>query len=51
MDAKFWDVLVGSTALSLQIGHRINIEIELFSRQPFDENKLFFYQEGIYGFS
>ena len=50
-DVRYWDVLVGGTALSLQIGHQISIEIDLFSRQPFDGNKLFIYLEGIYGFS
>lgn len=29
-------VLVGGTALSLQIGHRISIDIDLFSDKPFD---------------
>ena len=32
--------LVGGTALSLQIGHRISIDIDLFTTTPFDENKL-----------
>lgn len=31
--------LVGGTALSLQIGHRISIDIDLFSQKPFDENE------------
>lgn len=29
-------VLVGGTALSLQIGHRISIDIDLFSNKTFD---------------
>lgn len=29
-------VLVGGTALSLQIGHRISIDIDLFNDKPFD---------------
>jgi hypothetical protein len=32
--------LVGDTAISLQIGHRISIDIELFSEKPFEENNL-----------
>jgi hypothetical protein len=28
-------VLVGGTALSLQVGHRISIDIDLFSNKPF----------------
>lgn len=36
-DAKLSDfVLVGGTALSLQIGHRISIDIDLFNDKPFD---------------
>lgn len=35
--------LVGGTALSLQIGHRISIDIDLFSEKPFDENLLLNY--------
>jgi len=37
--------LVGGTALSLQIGHRISIDIDLFSLNPFDENKMLAYLE------
>ncbi len=37
--------LVGGTALSLLIGHRISIDIDLFSVNPFDENKLVAYLE------
>lgn len=37
--------LVGGTALSLQIGHRISIDIDLFSRQSFDVNELLSYLE------
>jgi hypothetical protein len=32
--------LVGGTALSLQIGHRISLDIDLFSLGGFDKNKL-----------
>ena len=37
--------LVGGTALSLQIGHRVSIDIDLFSRDPFDENEMLVYLE------
>jgi Nucleotidyl transferase AbiEii toxin, Type IV TA system len=33
-------VLVGGTALSLQIGHRKSIDIDLFTTQPFDSDKM-----------
>ena len=33
-------VLVGGTALSLQIGHRKSIDIDMFSEQPFDAEEL-----------
>ncbi len=42
--------LVGGTALSLQIGHRMSIDIDLFSQNPFDENKLLAYLENQYRF-
>ena len=42
--------LVGGTALSLMIGHRISIDIALFSQQPFDENKLSAHVETAMGF-
>lgn len=35
-DEVFKDfVLVGGTALSLQLGHRISVDIDLFSETPF----------------
>jgi hypothetical protein len=37
--------LVGGTALSLQIGHRISIDIDLFSQNSFDEGALSVYLE------
>jgi len=37
--------LVGGTALSLQIGHRISIDLDLFSINSFDENKMLVYLE------
>jgi hypothetical protein len=42
--------LAGGTALSLQIGHRISIDIDLFTEKPFDENKLSAYLEQQKGF-
>lgn len=33
-------ILVGGTSLSLQIGHRISIDIDLFSRNNFDSEEL-----------
>lgn len=32
--------LVGGTALSLQIGHRISIDLDMFTAEPFDTNEL-----------
>jgi len=32
--------LVGGTALSLQIGHRISIDLDMFTNAPFDVNEL-----------
>jgi len=43
-------VLVGGTALALQIGHRDSIDLDLFSKDPFDENKLYIHLEKLYGF-
>lgn len=38
---KFSDFyLVGGTALALQIGHRISIDLDFFSSHPFDESRL-----------
>lgn len=33
--------LVGGTALALQFGHRISVDLDLFSRNDFDPNTLF----------
>lgn len=33
-------VLVGGTALSLQVGHRVSIDIDLFTDKPFDSKDL-----------
>lgn len=43
-------VLVGGTALALQIGHRISIDLDLFSSQPFHANDLANYLRTNYGF-
>jgi len=51
LDKKLDDFfLVGGTALSLQIGHRISIDIDLFSQIDFDQNALLEYLEGEYKF-
>jgi len=42
--------LVGGTALSLQIGHRISIDLDLFSLKPFDDNLLLEHLEKKYRF-
>jgi hypothetical protein len=50
-DEKLADFfLVGGTALSLQIGHRISIDIDLFSVNPFDQNEMLSYLESKYDF-
>ena len=43
-------VLVGGTALSLQIGHRISIDIDFFTRNEFDVQELLEYLEQQYQF-
>ena len=35
--------LVGGTALSLMLGHRLSIDIDLFTTKPFDENSILNY--------
>jgi hypothetical protein len=42
--------LVGGTALSLQIGHRISIDLDFFSINSFDENIFLAYLEIQYNF-
>ncbi len=42
--------LVGGTALSLQIGHRVSIDIDLFSTAPFSEDEILTELEGRYGY-
>ena len=41
-------MLVGGTALSLQIGHRISIDIDLFTQSDFDNNQMLEYLEENY---
>ena len=43
-------LLVGGTALSLQIGHRISVDIDLFTRDEFDTRELLEYLEQTYSF-
>lgn len=43
-------VLVGGTALALQIGHRISVDLNLFSSQPFNAEELADYLRTSYGF-
>ena len=43
-------LLVGGTALSLQIGHRISIDIDFFTRDDFDTRELLEYLEQTYAF-
>ena len=42
--------LVGGTALALQIGHRISIDLDLFNPNSFDENELLDYLQNQYDF-
>ena len=42
--------LVGGTALALQIGHRISIDLDLFSTTAFDNIQMREYLESEYGF-
>lgn len=43
-------VLVGGTALALQLGHRISVDIDLFSFESFNENELADYFRSKYHF-
>lgn len=43
-------VLVGGTALALQISHRISVDLDLFSSQPFNAEELADYLRTSYGF-
>ncbi|GAC1313906.1 MAG: hypothetical protein NVSMB24_37810 [Mucilaginibacter sp.] len=42
--------LVGGTALALQIGHRISVDIDLFSVDGFDKDEMLAYLEDHYSF-
>jgi len=42
--------LVGGTALALQLGHRISIDLDLFTQLPFDQNFLLSELESKYKF-
>ncbi len=42
--------LVGGTGLALQIGHRVSIDIDLFTRESFDENEILANLEKHYDF-
>jgi len=43
-------ILVGGTALSLQLGHRTSIDIDFFTRDPFDTQELLEHLEHTYRF-
>lgn len=43
--------MAGGTALALMIGHRISVDIDLFSRNEFDAEALSVYLDKKYGFS
>jgi hypothetical protein len=50
-DAQLNDfILVGGTAIALHIGHRISIDLDLFSCNPFDKNLLTDYLRNKYLF-
>ena len=43
--------LVGGTALALYMGHRRSIDIDLFTKKPYDEKTIERYLSGKYGFN
>lgn len=50
-DPVFEDfILVGGTALSLQLGHRLSVDIDFFTRKEFDSQEMLEYLEHKYGF-
>ena len=50
-DTKFSSFfLVGGTSIALQLGHRISIDLDLFTQTPFDTNNLFRYLTTKFGF-
>jgi hypothetical protein len=42
--------LVGGTALALQIGHRISVDLDFFSKAPFEDNEMLAVLENEYNF-
>jgi Nucleotidyl transferase AbiEii toxin, Type IV TA system len=42
--------LAGGTALSLQLGHRLSIDLDLFTNEPFEQNDLADHLRIVYGF-
>lgn len=44
-------VLVGGTALSLRIGHRVSIDLDLFSKKDFDQSALQEHLQNRYNFT
>jgi predicted nucleotidyltransferase component of viral defense system len=52
VDEKFLSfILVGGTALALQMGHRISTDLDFFSQKDFDENRLSEYLQDKYAFT
>ena len=50
-DPEFSDfILLGGTALALQIGHRISVDIDFFTRKDFNINDTLEYLEQNYAF-
>ena len=44
-------ILVGGTALALQVGHRDSIDLDMFTKHPFDASELDRYLKENYGFT
>ena len=44
-------ILVGGTALALQLGHRLSVDLDLFTQKDFDTNTLSDYLTETYAFS
>lgn len=44
-------VLVGGTALAIRLGHRISVDIDLFTNKPFNSNQFSEYLQNAFGFS
>ncbi|MCD4735309.1 MAG: nucleotidyl transferase AbiEii/AbiGii toxin family protein, partial [Bacteroidales bacterium] len=43
-------ILVGGTALSLQLGHRISVDIDFFTQKEFENQEMLEHLEHNYGF-